>query len=419
MNKQLTARNIFIILCALVFTTTACVKDKCTESRHYTFYTPVYKAKAEVTGNIKSNAPRALENTGKIYIFDKYIFLNEVDKGIHIIDNSVPSNPRNIGFVDIPGNMDMAVKGNILYADLYGDLVALDISDPKNVKLVKLIEGMFPERMWANGIAMNGSEVVVDWIETDTTVQVSCVNPEAIFVSRLDAFFMASASSSTKSISPIGVGGSMARFTIVNDYLYTVDRHSLTCFNISNGDPVKDHQLYAGWDIETIYPFKNNLFIGSMGGMFIYDITNPAVPVKKSEFVHARACDPVIADDKYAYITLRQGTGCGPALNELLIVDIKDIQSPSLVKSYPMSRPHGLAKDGNLLLICDGEAGLKAFNASDPNKITEVSKVDNLNAYDVIAMNNIALVVARDGIYQYDYANPANIRLLSKIQVGE
>jgi len=39
--------------------------------------------------------------------------------------------------------------------------------------------------------------------------------------------------------------------------------------------------------------------------------------------------------------------------------------------------------------------------------------------YDVIAMNGIALVVAKDGLYQYDYTDTANLRLLSKLAVNK
>jgi hypothetical protein len=41
--------------------------------------------------------------------------------------------------------------------------------------------------------------------------------------------------------------------------------------------------------------------------------------------------------------------------------------------------------------------------------------ITGMETYDVIAWNNKALVVAKDGLYQFDYSNLNNIRLLSKI----
>ena len=61
--------------------------------------------------DIKSGAPKEVKNPGKIVILGRYIFLNEVDKGIHVIDNSNASSPKNVAFIDMPGNMDLAEKG--------------------------------------------------------------------------------------------------------------------------------------------------------------------------------------------------------------------------------------------------------------------------------------------------------------------
>ena len=107
-----------------------CIKDTCHKTYTYTYYLPVYKTKDEVKANIKSNAAKEVQNPGKLFTIGNYIFLNEVDKGIHIIDNSNPASPQNVAFIDIPGNMDLAVKGNILYADAYNDLATIDISNP-------------------------------------------------------------------------------------------------------------------------------------------------------------------------------------------------------------------------------------------------------------------------------------------------
>ncbi len=97
------------------------------------------------------------------------------------------------------------------------------------------------------------------------------------------------------------------------------------------------------------------------------------------------------------------------------MIDIKNLESPSLVKSYPLSGPYGLAKDNDLLFICDGTAGLKAYNAADVQNLQLKETISGIDTYDVIAMNNIALVVTKDGLYQYDYSDVSDIRLLSKI----
>lgn len=422
MNKRLTVEITSFLLIIVLLGMTACVKDNCKERHTYTFYEAVYKTKTAVRENIKSNTPRLVENPGKINTLGNYIFLNEIDKGIHVIDNSLPSQPKNIAFIEIPGNMDIAVKGNTLYADLYTDLVAIDITDPANVKLAKVIESVFPYRYWGNGFVgtNNGDQIITDWVKRDTTVTESCERQDWLFTGRADVFFAALSTSSSTSKSPVGTGGSMARFTIMNDRLYTVGTSDLDVFNITtSNDPRHTNRLNIGWNIETIYPFKNKLFIGSQTGMFIYNVSNADAPAAAGQFNHVRTCDPVIADDDYAYVTLRSGTSCGGFTNQLDILKLNNFTDPVLKKTYPMKNPHGLSKDGDLLFICDGEDGLKLYNASDVMNLQLLEEIGGINAYDVIAMNKIALVVAKDGLYQYSYANPADIRLLSKIAVAK
>ena len=82
-----------------------------------------------------------------------------------------------------------------------------------------------------------------------------------------------------------------------------------------------------------------------------------------------------------------------------------------------MTNPHGLAKDGNTLIICDGRDGLKFYNASDVRNLSLQKQIKGIDTYDVIAFNGWALVVAKDGLYQYDYSSLSNISLISKMNV--
>jgi len=105
-------------------------------------YKPVYVSKEEAK-QIKIGEPRDMTTQGKIYIKDQTIYVGDVNRGIHIIDNSDPTYPKKVAFMQIYGNHDIAIKGNILYADNIDDLVAIDITDSKNPKVVKRIEGVY------------------------------------------------------------------------------------------------------------------------------------------------------------------------------------------------------------------------------------------------------------------------------------
>ncbi len=426
MKKYITiSANIFLLsIYSILFS--GCLKDKvsCKHPYSYTYYKPLYKTTGEVRANIKSNAPRQIQNPGKIFIIGNYIFLNEVDKGIHVIDNANPSSPKNIAFIDIPGNEDLALKGNTLYADLYTDLVTLDVSNPANVVVKQYNDGVFPDRSYANGFAPDSSKVIVDWEKRDTTVIEDCSGYPWYGGGVGVVYFQAAANSSGQkniSASPIGQGGSTARFAIVNSRLYTVSVSDLIVFDISilNKPRFSNIVNVANWNIETIFPFENKLFIGSQSGMFVYNISNPDHPALDGQFGHVQSCDPVIADNSYAYVTLRSGSTCQGFTNELDILKLNNLTNPQLIKTYSLTNPRGLSKDGNLLFICDGADGLKIYDAKDVNNLKLVKQVNDAEVNDVIAYNKIALVVATDGLYQYDYTDVNNIRLLSKIIISK
>ena len=402
----------------LVFLT-GCIKDKTTSTHTvtYTIMTPVLKSKADVLATINGNPSEVVQKAGKIYIKDQFIYLNEIDRGIHIIDNSNPSQPSQVAFLNIPGNRDIAAKGNILYADMYNDLLAIDISNPQKVSVTNRIANFFISRMYGYG-SVDDKYVAVDWIKKDTVVA---------FTDRYyqtgggDMLALNNAGSGGPKSNGSGIAGSMASMVLMNDYLYAIrEPHSVGIVDIATAATLRlDTTFYAGFDLETIYPFEDKLFLGSSTGMFMYDLANPTSPVQLGTFSHGRACDPVVTDGEYAYVTLRGGTSCGGNDNELNIIDVKDLMNPVLVKTYPLTGPTGLTKDGNLLFVCDGTSGVRLYDASDPGELKQLQQIDSDEPYDVIATNKTAMIVGKNGLYQYDYSDLDNIRLLSFYSLKE
>jgi hypothetical protein len=157
--------------------------------------------------------------------------------------------------------------------------------------------------------------------------------------------------------------------------------------------------------------------LGSKEGVYVYSISNPAQPEQVGEFTHGTACDPVIANSNYAFVTLHTGTDCGAAANELDILNAKDISNATLITSYPMTSPTGLCLDGSLLFVCD-ETVVKVFDVSNPDNLQLLSSVPVNNPNDVIAANHVMLVVAADGYYQFDYTDPSHVVKLSSLPVN-
>jgi len=412
----------------LTFVFTGCMKDKITKT--YSISTPIFEVLTKFRETIKSQPAMDIGVAGKITVAGNYIYLSEPLKGIHVIDNSNPSSPKNVSFINIPGNEDMAISGKSLYADAYGDLVTFDISNPLDVVAKNFAANVFPDHSiysngpgYIGGISFNPDSVnvIIGYTTRDTTVDYDPVNNYPFYTGCPTCSFAASPSSSMAPVATVpnktATNGSTARFSIINNFLYTVGSYSMTTFNISDPlVPAFASTVQIVGPVETIYPLKNRLFVGTNNGMYMFDVqSSPSTPSLIGQFTHIVACDPVIADENYAYVTLNDSSFCRGAVNELKIIDIKDVANPVDVMTYNLTHPIGLSKDGNHLFICDGKDGLKIYNAANVNGLQLIKQLKDAFDYDVIAQNGIAVVVASNGIYQYDYSDLTNIHLISKL----
>lgn len=396
----------------------------------YVVSNPVYLSYEDLRAEVTDTAPVQFSHPGKIYLLGDYIFVNEIRKGIHVVDNSDPSDPEVISFIQIPGNIDLAIKNNILYADSYVDLVAIDISDLDDISEVARFEGVFSytlppyETMSRVGTIDESQGVVVDWVTEEVTEEVEWHTYDYGIrfweFSSFRADFALYNGGGGGGGTVTGTGGSMARFIIYDNLLYTIDNSDLHMFDITDElSPFAVGTKGIGWNIETVFIARDHLFIGSMNGMYIYDLYDPANPEWVSSYWHVTSCDPVVVEDNYAYITLRTGNLCEGDVNQLDIVDIHKLSSPMKIKSYPMHNPHGLGIDNGTLFICDGEAGLKVYDAKDPLRLADnqLAHMPEINTFDVIPMESHLIMIGEEGLYQYDYSNLSGIQLLSMIPI--
>lgn len=105
-------------------------------------YQPIYASETEAK-KVVYLEPQEMKNQGKIYVKDDYIYIGDINLGVHVIDNTNPASPQKIGFIRIYGNRDIAIKGNSLFADNFEDLITVDISDLSNPNIVKRIEDVY------------------------------------------------------------------------------------------------------------------------------------------------------------------------------------------------------------------------------------------------------------------------------------
>ena len=214
-----------------------------------------------------------------------------------------------------------------------------------------------------------------------------------------------------------GQGGSLARFTISQGHLYVVDESQLYTYSLANPQsPVRTSVVPVGISVETIYPYKDKLFIGSQQAMFIYSLSNPGTPVMQGEASHVRACDPVVANDTMAYVTVRTGSMCGGGTNALLVYNIRNLSNPVQVASIPLTNPAGLGLGaGNRLYVCDGSAGLKVFSIFNPQNPTLQKTITGHTFNDIIALDDLLVCGIEDGTALFTVAPGDDIQFAAKI----
>ena len=215
-----------------------------------------------------------------------------------------------------------------------------------------------------------------------------------------------------------GQGGSMTRFAITGNYLYVLDHSTIQVFSLASQGFQEVNSVPVSFGLETIFAKGEYLYLGATDGMYIFSISQPEVPSFIFKYTHIVSCDPVVVQGNRAYVTLRTAPVCGRGINSLEIIDVTDPHNPSLIANYTLRAPRGLAVDGSLLFICEGEFGLKVFDISNERDIKLVDEVNDVHAYDVIARNGVLTLTGEDGVFQYSYEVGKNeVTLLSKIPV--
>jgi len=344
---------------------------------------------------LQSFAQQTTDNSkaGKIWLSQNKLFVTAPQVGILVYNNTDKANPQYEGFIPIGGNVDLAVVDNVLYANHYDELVIIDweksIADGQPALLNK-VDNVFPNH--------------------DSSDKRPFGRPP-----------------SQVNVSGQSLGGSMSCFSLDDsenpEFLYAISDKAISTFEISTpANPVRAGKAVATQDVvETVFTSGKNLYLGGPDGMLIYSLSNPRKPSKLGEYKHMTGCDPVVVQGNIAYVTLRSGTRCRQriTLNQLHVVDISNPSSPKALGNASMTNPHGLGTDNGKIFLCDGKAGLKVIDASNPRRIRTLSttKVPG-NAYDVIMAGQRELIlVTNTHIVQYRYNTRGLLTKLSEIAV--
>jgi hypothetical protein len=417
-NKNALIMKKIVLLFLLAGLLMDCSFDS-SQTLSYTINEPVFISGVEFRNSVKiTNNVHELSNYGKICFYKGYLYISDPGKGIHIVNNTDPSNPQITGYIELTGNYDLTIRNDLLYADAWIDLVWFDISNPSRPTLKGRIEDIFPnafpaiqnEYDYNYELCRAGIEegkVVVGW-ELKEKKQIVSPSEKKDY-----ALFQAESNAARNAVT-----GSMSRFSLYDKYLYAVINNQMNIIDLSDeNSPKPAGNMYVGYNVETIFPYQDKMFMGTPTGLLIYSVKNPLQPILRSQVNHVYGCDPVVVENDLAYVTVHSGNLCGQTSNELMIIDVSNIDEPVQIVSYNMYNPKGLGIDNGTLFLCD--AGLKIFKVTDPQTLISnlLKHYTGMDGYDVIPYNNTLIMISDNGLYQYDYSDLNNIRELSFIPV--
>lgn len=424
----------FTPLLLLFVVLTSCLEEKCESEVAYIVYEPVYLEEDAFRKEIVATEARELCTPAGFYVYGDYLLVVEYDEGLHIMDNSDVANPIPVSFLPVGGAVGLSVRNNILYVNNYVDLVTFDLGDVENPAMLGRTEYAFDSYGVFNA-NLGYSRVVVEYIETSATQTVPCgssyygygcyfeddilLAQQGIFPTRRVDASLAFASANEANFGSagfaggqddfVGVGGSLARFTITNQTLYTVNESSLKAFSLEDpANPLLTGTVQLNWGVETIFPGGDELYIGTNSGMHIMDASDPLNPQWLSTMQHVRACDPVVVSGDRAYVTLKGGDECGGFTNQLDVVDISNKRAPQLIRSITLQGPVGLTAGNDRLFICEPGFGMSIFPLDESGMPVEDQQImlpELGNARDVIGLHarRHLLLIGQNGIEQLRY----------------
>lgn len=419
-------KNTAILLACALLIFSGC-KDKTFQK--YTANVPVYTDFDEFRsdlGTVKFETAKPITQKGNIYFKDNYLFIIDSYKGIHVVDNSNPSSPNNVGYYAVTGITGMAIENNYLYINSYIDLVVVDVSNINQPVEAGRVESVFETALPEHNPNYPIAEVdpskgiitgwVVEEFVSETEPINGCFNCMWLTNENMGAVFDASSGSSSPSQ---GISGSITKFALLNSYLYIMNGNNLVPFDLSNPkEPSTTNTIPVWREVETLFSYNDHIFMGTTTGMLIYNTENRNQPEQIGAINHVNACDPVVVDGDYAYVTLRTGNPCSGQANQLDVIDVSSYSNPVLKQSFNLENPHGLGIINEHLFICDGSDGLKVFDAQNPEDCGNhlIKNFKNIQATDVILFGNIAMLIGDDGLYQYDISDLENINEISQLK---
>ncbi len=153
-----------ITLSIILACTTGCIYgpggDDDLDQPLYSQYEPITLSRQMLGESLQTLPAREVTNAGKIYVFNQLLIVNEFQEGFHIYDNQNPESPQPIGFIQVLGATDLAIRNNVIMSHHAVDLISFSYDDQTHeITLLKRLENVFPELISPDGFPAGFYEI--------------------------------------------------------------------------------------------------------------------------------------------------------------------------------------------------------------------------------------------------------------------
>ena len=414
----------YLILGSLALLLFSCTKD--TGSIEVTYFKAeaIYSDLEEVRATALNAPTSEIVNPGKIYIGKDFILIGEEGKGVHVIDNSNPSNPTATNFINIPGNREFFVEGDKLFAESIYDFVKIDISNLQNATLDARLKDAIASPTYNDAgevlIKFNFTEVT-EKLDVGSTEYNNATNYDYVYYDYLQNVIPQSAVPSSFA-GTTGQSGTVNRVAVNGDNVYVINKSNLIVLEDdgNNLNMMSNERIGWGNTLETVFVHEDALFLGTTSSMEIFDVSTPTQPRQLDSYEHTTSCDPVYPKGDVAYVTLRTGDErlCPGNINALVTINIENFENVFETSQTEMISPFGMTSKNDILYVGEGENGLKIFDISNPESPSLIKFETGIEAYDIITHptnNSQILIAGPEGLSQFMIDGDLDFQLESTI----
>jgi hypothetical protein len=348
-----------------------------------------------------------------------YVHLAAGPGGIQIINVSDPTDPRPVGYLQLPVELKpYAVKGAFVYAgaEYSGGLHVINASDPVNPRLANA-HGDRPVRavsIWQNW-AFVGTEDD-NSLAGKAGIQVFDIStPEAPVLLR-----------STDTL-----GSAITSLAVSRRNLFASEygggregAGGLLIFDVSDpASPTQVGRLVPQHDIGRVALIDEN-HVAILDSLFseqswqlthflqIVDVSNPAAPMRIGSVQVHNLADITVAGD-FIYLTAEDAG--------LQVVSITDRKNPRIVAVYDSpGTAWGVAVSGSQAFLADGEAGLQVLDLGAPPNPRLLGSYTFGATLDVATAGHLAYVAdGHAGLQILDITQPKNPRGVASLTLDD